>query len=90
MGATAVRPAAAAEAFGRADNILANVAADMMQRCGMHVDLQTADRGSAIQCRASKAPPDRGGWSVFITTVTGLDMSNPASNPALRGNGAPV
>ena len=68
-------------------NALANVAADMMQRCGMNVDLQTTDWGSVIQRRASRAPLDKGGWSVFITTFTGLDMSNPASNPALRGNG---
>ncbi len=68
-------------------NALANVAADMMQRCGMNVDLQTTDWGSVIQRRASRAPLDKGGWSVFITTFNGLDMSNPASNPALRGNG---
>ncbi len=69
-------------------NALANVAADMMQRCGMTVELQATDWGSVIQRRASKAPPDQGGWSVFITTFTGLDMSSPASNLALRGNGA--
>src|SRR5271166_745698 len=69
-------------------NALASVAADMMQRCGMNVDLQATDWGSVIQRRASKAPPDKGGWSVFTTTFNGLDMSNPASNPALRGNGA--
>jgi peptide/nickel transport system substrate-binding protein len=69
-------------------NALANVAADMMQRCGLKVDLQETDWGSVIQRRASKAPPDKGGWSVFITTLTGLDMANPATDPALRGNGA--
>jgi peptide/nickel transport system substrate-binding protein len=69
-------------------NAMANVAADMMQRCGMTVDLQTTDWGRVIQRRASKAPPDKGGWNVFITTLTGLDMSSPASNLALRGNGA--
>jgi peptide/nickel transport system substrate-binding protein len=69
-------------------NALANVAADMMQRCGINVDLQTTDWGSVIQRRASKAPLDKGGWSAFVTTFNGLDMSSPASNPALRGNGA--
>ena len=67
---------------------LANIAADMMQRCGLKVDLQQMDWGSVIQRRASKAPPDKGGWGVFITTFTGADMSNPAGNLALRGNGA--
>ena len=69
-------------------NALCNVAADLMKRCGMTVDLQAMDWGTVIQRRASKAAPDKGGWGVFITTFTGLDMSSPASNLALRGNGA--
>jgi peptide/nickel transport system substrate-binding protein len=69
-------------------NALANVAADLMKRCGLNVDMQTTDWGTVIQRRASKAPPGQGGWSVFITTFTGADMSSPASNLALRGNGA--
>ena len=67
---------------------LCNVAADMFKRCGLNVDLQAMDWGSVIRRRASKAPPDQGGWNVFITTLTGADMSSPAGNLALRGNGA--
>jgi peptide/nickel transport system substrate-binding protein len=67
---------------------LANVAADMLQKCGLNVELQETDWGTVIQRRANKAPVDKGGWSVFFTTFTGLDMSSPASNLALRGNGA--
>jgi peptide/nickel transport system substrate-binding protein len=66
---------------------LCNVAADLLRRCGMNVELQAADWGTVIQRRASKAPLDQGGWSVFITTLTGADMSSPAGNLALRGNG---
>jgi peptide/nickel transport system substrate-binding protein len=66
---------------------LCNVAADMMQKCGLVVDLQATDWGSVIRRRASRAAPDRGGWNVFITTFTGADMANPAGNLALRGNG---
>lgn len=66
---------------------LCNVAADMFRHCGLNVDLQAMDWGSVIRRRASKAPPDKGGWNVFITTFTGADMSSPASNLALRGNG---
>ena len=69
-------------------NALCNVAADLMQRCGLNVELQSTDWGSVIQRRASKNPVDKGGWSVFITTFTGADMSSPASNLSLRGNGA--
>ena len=66
---------------------LANVAADMLQRCGLNVDLQQMDWGTVIQRRASKALPSQGGWSVFFTTLTGADLSSPAANLALRGNG---
>ena len=68
-------------------NALASVAADMLQRCGLNVDLQQMDWGTVIQRRASKAAPSQGGWSVFFTTLTGVDMSNPASSLPLRGNG---
>lgn len=69
-------------------NALALVAADMLRKCGLNVDLQEMDWGTVIQRRASKAPPQQGGWSIFFTTLTGNDMSNPATNLALRGNGA--
>ena len=45
------------------------------------------DWGTVIRRRASRAAPDKGGWSVFFTTFTGLDLADPASNLALRGNG---
>jgi peptide/nickel transport system substrate-binding protein len=66
---------------------LATVAADLMQRCGLNVEQQEMDWGSVIQRRANKSPVAQGGWSVFITTFTGADMSSPASHLALRGNG---
>jgi peptide/nickel transport system substrate-binding protein len=68
-------------------NALCLVAADLMQRCGLNVDLQSMDWGTVIQRRSSKAPTDKGGWSVFVTTLTGADMSSPAGALALRGNG---
>ncbi len=67
---------------------LGNVGADMLRRCGMNVDQQTTDWGTIIQRRASKAPPGKGGWSVFFSTFTGLDMASPAISQGLRGNGA--
>ncbi len=68
-------------------NALALVAADLLTRCGLNVDLQFMDWGSVIRRRASRAPPAQGGWSVFFTTFSGIDMSSPATNLALRGNG---
>jgi peptide/nickel transport system substrate-binding protein len=68
-------------------NALCLVAADLMQRCGLNVEVQSMDWGTVIQRRSSKAPTDKGGWSVFVTTLTGADMSSPAGALALRGNG---
>ncbi len=69
-------------------NALANVAGDMLKRCGLNVDMQEMDWGTVIQRRASKKPPAEGGWNVFFTTFTGNDMANPATDLALRGNGS--
>lgn len=67
---------------------LCDGAADLFKRCGLNVELQATDWGSVIQRRASKATVEKGGWSAFITTFSGADMSSPAGNLALRGNGA--
>lgn len=66
---------------------LGNVGADMLRRCGMNVDQVTTDWGTIVQRRASRAAPDKGGWNVFFSTFTGLDMMSPAVNSGLRGNG---
>jgi peptide/nickel transport system substrate-binding protein len=68
-------------------NAMCNVAAELLRRCGLNVDLQATDWGTVIQRRASKAPVNQGGWSAFATTLTGADMTSPASHLALRGNG---
>jgi peptide/nickel transport system substrate-binding protein len=64
------------------------VAADLMQNLGMRVDLQTMDWGTLVQRRASKEPVDKGGWNMFITGWSGLDMTTPITNQTLRSNGA--
>jgi peptide/nickel transport system substrate-binding protein len=64
------------------------VAMDLMQKLGMTVDLAVMDWGTLVQRRASKAPPDKGGWNMFITGWNGLDMTTPITNQALRSNGA--
>jgi peptide/nickel transport system substrate-binding protein len=63
------------------------VAQDMMQKLGMKVDLAMMDWGTLVQRRASKEPPDKGGWNMFITGWAGLDMTTPITNQTLRSNG---
>jgi peptide/nickel transport system substrate-binding protein len=60
----------------------------MLQRAGMNVDYQVSDFGTLITRRNSRAPVDKGGWSVFMTALSGIDMINPAVQAQLRGNGA--
>ena len=69
-------------------NAMALVGVDMLKRCGLNVDVVETDWGSVIQRRANRAPPEKGGWSVFFTSFSGLDEFNPAGYLALRGNGA--
>jgi peptide/nickel transport system substrate-binding protein len=66
---------------------LADVGADLLKRIGFNVDYQAMDWGSLLQRNAKQDPVEQGGWSVFHTYWSGLDMLNPAVNSSLRGNG---
>ena len=68
-------------------NAMGLVGADMLQKCGMNVDLQVTDWGSVVQRRSSKKPPADGGWNVFFTSFGGVDQFIPAGHLGLRGNG---
>jgi peptide/nickel transport system substrate-binding protein len=64
------------------------VALDLLQKLGMDVDYAVMDWGTLVQRRASKEPPAKGGWNMFITGWAGLDMTVPIANQTLRSNGA--
>jgi peptide/nickel transport system substrate-binding protein len=68
-------------------NALSLVTADLLQRLGMNVDLVATDWGSLVQRRASREPPERGGWSMFHTTSGGSDVAIPPVHLYLRANG---
>lgn len=63
------------------------VTADLLKRLGMNVDLVETDWGSVVQRRASKEPPERGGWSIFHTWWPSVSVINPAVAATLRGQG---
>jgi peptide/nickel transport system substrate-binding protein len=67
---------------------MSEVGADMLKRIGMNVDFQAVDWGTVLTRRASRAPVDQGGWSLFFTFGSGVDMASPAGHTTLRGNGA--
>ena len=66
---------------------LAEVTADLFRKLGLNLDGQTMDWGTAVQRRTNMEPADRGGWSVFQTSWSGLDHATPAGHVFLRGNG---
>lgn len=63
------------------------VAADLFRRLGFNTDLATSDWATVLRRRASQEPLERGGWSVFLTTTGALDLADPATHVAIRGNG---
>ena len=65
---------------------LSNVAADMLKRVGISVDYQAVDFGTTVQRRASTKPPADGGWNLFCTGFSGLDLVNPGGDLPLCGN----
>jgi peptide/nickel transport system substrate-binding protein len=74
------------------DTISANgpglVAVDMMKKLGLNVDVIDMDFGTLVTRRASKEPPDKGGWNAFVTGWVGVDGLDPTVNQGLRTNGA--
>lgn len=67
---------------------MGQITADLLQRLGMKVDLQTMDWGTMLARRASKEPTNRGGWSIFHTWLRGSDVANPALSLLTRGDEA--
>ena len=66
---------------------LGEVGHDLLRRLGMDVDFRVSDWGTLVQRRASREPPERGGWNMFHTTWNGLDGINPGVMTYLRANG---
>jgi len=72
---------------GMYQKAISDVIVEMLQKVGMSVDYQVMDYTSYVPRRASKKPPDTGGWNLLITAAPGLDQLTPATHWMLRGNG---
>ena len=66
---------------------LANAGAALLRRVGMEVDLVSDVWAAIVRRRASRATPAEGGWNMFFTVWSGLDLLNPGVHQALRGTG---
>lgn len=65
----------------------APVMAATLERIGINVDHVTTDWGTLVQRRSSQEPVEKGGWSMFCTSYTGLSVMDPAVHLPLRGTG---
>ena len=63
------------------------VTADLMQKMGFNVDLQSMDWGTVVQRRTSMEPVEKGGWSVFHTYGSSGGYASPATSALVRGQG---
>ena len=63
------------------------VAEAMMKELGLNVQFTSLDWGTMIQRRNSAETPDKGGWSSYTTSWTGLSINTPATHLPLRANG---
>jgi peptide/nickel transport system substrate-binding protein len=70
------------------ENAYATLAADLLKRLGMNVDLVDVDWGTTVQRRNSRQPSDKGGWSAFFTNLTWTNNFDPAGHLGLRGTPA--
>ena len=56
---------------------LAPVAKNLMEKGGFKVDMQSMDWQTLVGRRTKKDPPDKGGWSAFLTSWVAADILNP-------------
>ncbi len=64
-----------------------DVTADLLGKIGLNVDYVATDWGTVGSRRASKEPPDKGGWNIFHTWHAGVDCVNPGAQPAYYTTG---
>jgi peptide/nickel transport system substrate-binding protein len=66
---------------------LADITSDLLHRLGMNVEAPAMDWATLVQRRVKTDPVAQGGWRIFHTSWSGMDMLNPAGHVFLRGNG---
>ena len=68
-------------------NNSAQILAQRLRDAGVNAQLATSDWGGVITRRAVKAPPDQGGWNLFITWAGVASVGNPISWVGAQANG---
>jgi peptide/nickel transport system substrate-binding protein len=68
-------------------NAAAIVTRQRLESIGFKVILKAMDWSTSLIARASKEPPDKGGWNLLHTWWLAADVSNPAVHFGLSGAG---
>lgn len=58
---------------------LSLVAADALRKIGMNVEIQAMDWATVIARRANKMAVEDGGWNIFTTLISAVDLVDPTS-----------
>jgi len=66
---------------------IAPITAQALRAIGMNVDMQAMDFTTLLARRTKKDPIDKGGWNIFQSSLTTLDLTNPLVNPNLDARG---
>jgi peptide/nickel transport system substrate-binding protein len=66
---------------------LADITVDTLRHLDINVDAQAMDWATLVSRRTKMDRVELGGWNIFHTSWSGLDMINPAGHVFLRGNG---
>jgi peptide/nickel transport system substrate-binding protein len=59
---------------------LALMTAEALRRIGANADVIASDWSGVVQRRASRNPPNQGGWNIFCTNATITGIQNPLLN----------
>ncbi|MDA9440781.1 peptide ABC transporter substrate-binding protein [Bradyrhizobium sp. CCBAU 51745] len=61
--------------------------AGALRKIGVNAELAPSDWGGVVTRRANKGPVEEGGWSIFITGVPNVTLSDPIGTPVLAADG---
>jgi peptide/nickel transport system substrate-binding protein len=61
--------------------------AAQLKKIGVNAELAPSDWGGEVTRRAVKAPPEQGGWNIFVTSDSDYSHSDPIGLAAFQANG---
>jgi peptide/nickel transport system substrate-binding protein len=67
---------------------VSQVTRSVFEKVGINVNYSAMDWSTLVTRRASREPPEKGGWNAFCTSWSGLSVADPGGHFPLRGNGS--